>query len=239
MPSRGRLSRPSPGLPPTEDQGAGAGESDDPPGASDGQRPEVLRHRDVASMSPAESTGSPPCSPPSPRRPRRCTARHQRWHRGARRCLADPPGQPARGWASRGHRVAPARNKPRRVVLLVDVSGSMSGYADALLRLAHRVSPHAGGPRCSRRHPAHPRHPGAAQPRPRAGPGGRRRDRARLVRRHPARRDVRAFLDRWGQRGMARGAVVVVFSDGWERATRGCSPSRWTGCAGSRTGWSG
>ena len=26
-----------------------------------------------------------------------------------------------------------------------------------------------------------------------------------------------AFLDRWGARGMARGAVVVVFSDGWER----------------------
>jgi len=28
---------------------------------------------------------------------------------------------------------------------------------------------------------------------------------------------LRAFLDRWGQRGLARGAVVVVFSDGWER----------------------
>ena len=28
---------------------------------------------------------------------------------------------------------------------------------------------------------------------------------------------LRAFLDRWGRRGMARGAVVVVFSDGWER----------------------
>jgi len=28
---------------------------------------------------------------------------------------------------------------------------------------------------------------------------------------------LQAFLDRWGQRGMARGAVVVVFSDGWER----------------------
>jgi hypothetical protein len=28
---------------------------------------------------------------------------------------------------------------------------------------------------------------------------------------------LRAFLDRWGQRGVARGAVVVVFSDGWER----------------------
>ena len=48
---------------------------------------------------------------------------------------------------------------------------------------------------------------------------------------------LQVFLDRWGQRGMARGAVVVVFSDGWERgdadAARRC---RWPGCAGSRTG---
>ena len=28
---------------------------------------------------------------------------------------------------------------------------------------------------------------------------------------------LRAFLERWGQRGTARGAVVVIFSDGWER----------------------
>ena len=28
---------------------------------------------------------------------------------------------------------------------------------------------------------------------------------------------LRAFVDRWGQRGAARRAVVVVFSDGWER----------------------
>jgi uncharacterized protein len=28
---------------------------------------------------------------------------------------------------------------------------------------------------------------------------------------------LREFLDRWGQRGMARGAVVVIMSDGWER----------------------
>jgi uncharacterized protein with von Willebrand factor type A (vWA) domain len=28
---------------------------------------------------------------------------------------------------------------------------------------------------------------------------------------------MRIFLDRWGQRGLARGAVVVIFSDGWER----------------------
>ena len=28
---------------------------------------------------------------------------------------------------------------------------------------------------------------------------------------------LRAFLDIWGQRGMARGAIVVIASDGWER----------------------
>ena len=28
---------------------------------------------------------------------------------------------------------------------------------------------------------------------------------------------LKIFLDRWGQRGTARGAVVVVLSDGWER----------------------
>ena len=28
---------------------------------------------------------------------------------------------------------------------------------------------------------------------------------------------LKAFLDRWGQRGTARGAVVVIASDGWER----------------------
>jgi uncharacterized protein with von Willebrand factor type A (vWA) domain len=28
---------------------------------------------------------------------------------------------------------------------------------------------------------------------------------------------LREFLDRWGQRGAARGAVVVILSDGWER----------------------
>jgi uncharacterized protein with von Willebrand factor type A (vWA) domain len=28
---------------------------------------------------------------------------------------------------------------------------------------------------------------------------------------------LRAFGDRWGRRGTARGAVLVIFSDGWER----------------------
>lgn len=32
---------------------------------------------------------------------------------------------------------------------------------------------------------------------------------------------MHAFLDRWGQRGLARGAIVVIFSDGWERGDCG------------------
>ena len=28
---------------------------------------------------------------------------------------------------------------------------------------------------------------------------------------------MKEFVDRWGQRGMARGAVVVILSDGWDR----------------------
>jgi hypothetical protein len=28
---------------------------------------------------------------------------------------------------------------------------------------------------------------------------------------------LKQFLDGWGQRGLARGAVVVILSDGWER----------------------
>ena len=35
---------------------------------------------------------------------------------------------------------------------------------------------------------------------------------------------------------MARGAVVVILSDGWDRGdARGARPSRWRGCTGSPT----
>jgi hypothetical protein len=102
--------------------------------------------------------------------------------------------------------------------MLVDVSGSMSSYADALLRLAHRwsvgrtnVEVFTMGTRLT--------HVTRAM---------RQRDPERAL---IAAGDVvpdwsggtrlgeslKAFLDRWGQRGMARGAVVVIFSDGWER----------------------
>jgi uncharacterized protein with von Willebrand factor type A (vWA) domain len=109
----------------------------------------------------------------------------------------------------------------RRVVLLVDVSASMRPYADALLRLAHlivsargargRVEAFTLGTRLTRvTLPLRTSDPDRALVR--AGEqvpdwsGGTRLGET-----------LKAFLDRWGARGMARGAVVVVFSDGWER----------------------
>ncbi len=112
--------------------------------------------------------------------------------------------------------------RPRRVVLLVDVSGSMAPYSDALLRFAHAaggsgrgagraVEVFTVGTRLTRitvelghRDPDEAmRAASAAIP---DWSGGTRLG------------DLLAeFLDRWGQRGMARGAVVVILSDGWER----------------------
>ena len=108
------------------------------------------------------------------------------------------------------------------MVLLVDVSGSMSLYADALLRLAHRLTQSARtsggtvetftvGTRLTHVTRAL-RSPDADRAIVAAGEvvpdwsGGTRLG-----------ENLRVFLDRWGQRGLARGAVVVVFSDGWER----------------------
>jgi uncharacterized protein with von Willebrand factor type A (vWA) domain len=110
--------------------------------------------------------------------------------------------------------------RPRRVVLLIDVSGSMTGYAEALLRLAHRfvhadptsrVETFTVGTRLTHLTRAlRDRDPeraltavGEAVP---DWSGGTRLGET-----------LEVFCRRWGARGMARGAVVVVFSDGWER----------------------
>jgi uncharacterized protein len=110
------------------------------------------------------------------------------------------------------------RPRPRRVVLLVDVSGSMAGYADALLRFAQAAARGRAaqtevftlGTRLTRvsEELSH-RDPDTAMRAVSAAipdwSGG-----TRLA------DTLREFLDRFGQRGMARGAIVVVLSDGWE-----------------------
>ena len=205
-------------LPATDDEGGGAASEEEPVRAM-ASRTEVLRHRDVASLTPAERQRlAGMFATLRPRPPLRRTARQQRWHRGevdASRTLRASlrrMGEPAEiEWRRRAVR-------PRRVVLLVDVSGSMSGYADALLRLAHRVvstNPRAEvftvGTRLThltralRSRDAERALVAAGETVPDWSGGTRLGE------------TLRAFLDRWGRRGMARGAVVVVFSDGWER----------------------
>jgi hypothetical protein len=184
---------------------------------------ERLRHRDVADLSAGEKQRlAGMFATLRPRPPTRRTARHQRWHRGqldASRTLRASlrrMGEPADiAWRRPGVR-------PRRVVLLVDVSGSMSGYADALLRLAHRFTQtgrQTGGvvetftvgtrlthvTRAMRLRDPERALAAAGETVPDWSGGTRLGE------------TLRIFLDRWGQRGMARGAVVVVFSDGWER----------------------
>lgn len=108
--------------------------------------------------------------------------------------------------------------KPRRLVLLLDVSGSMETYSRALIRFLHaavvartRVEAFAMGTRLTRitRHLSD-RDPDAAiakaTPQVKDWSGGTRLG-----------DDVKAFNDQWGIRGMARGAVVVILSDGWDR----------------------
>ncbi len=106
----------------------------------------------------------------------------------------------------------------RRVVLLVDVSGSMEPYARALLRFTHaavaargRIEAFAVGTRLTRMtRQLSRRDPDAALAAAAAAiedfSGGTRLGEG-----------LRAFNDEWGQRGMARGAVVVILSDGWDR----------------------
>jgi uncharacterized protein len=181
---------------------------------------EILRHRDIAELSAAERAHlaeliaalhpRPPTRPALRLRPSRRGPVDPR--RTLRHMLA-AGGEPVR---PRHHRKA---TRPRRVVLLLDVSGSMNPYADALLRFAHvvtRANP-AGtevfslGTRMTRLSRAlRTRDPERAL----AAAGRAVPDWAGGTRLGET---LRAFLDRWGRRGLARGAVVVIFSDGWER----------------------
>jgi uncharacterized protein with von Willebrand factor type A (vWA) domain len=111
-----------------------------------------------------------------------------------------------------------ASTRPRRLVLLCDVSGSMEPYARALVRFLHaavvgrsRVEAFALGTRLTRiTRELSSRDPDAAV----AAAAHRVVDWSGGTRLGEG---LRQFNDEWGVRGMARGAVVVILSDGWDR----------------------
>ncbi|WP_217545049.1 VWA domain-containing protein [Streptomyces sp. GbtcB6] len=196
----------------------GESEPPGPPTAALASSAEVLRHRDVTELDPAERAQL-----------RRLLAaftlegqtRRSARRRPARRGEVDPR-RTVRELLRRGGEPALLRRharvaRPRRVVLLVDVSGSMGPYADALLRFAHaavragRTEVFTVGTRLTRvtRELSH-RDPDLAMAEVAAAvPDWRGGTRLGEL--------LREFLNRWGQRGMARGAIVVLLSDGWER----------------------
>jgi uncharacterized protein with von Willebrand factor type A (vWA) domain len=152
--------------------------------------------------------------------PRRLTRRAERWPHGAhvdmRRTLRGSlrtGGDPIR-LAHRRRRV-----ERRRLVLLCDISGSMEPYARAYLQFLTCAAGAGDGrneafvfaTRLTRLTRAlHSRNPEraiqqAAATAPDWSSGTRIGD------------ALKAFNDRHGRRGMARGAVVVILSDGWER----------------------
>lgn len=127
-------------------------------------------------------------------------------------------------WALR-HQGEPVRRafqqhstRPRRLVFVLDVSGSMEAYARALIRFGHaavsarsRVEVFALGTRLTRltrhlnsRDPDRALH--TALPKVHDWAGGTRLGEG-----------IQEFNSQWAVRGMGRGSVVVILSDGWDR----------------------
>ncbi|MHB8467316.1 MAG: vWA domain-containing protein [Acidimicrobiales bacterium] len=180
---------------------------------------EVLRHKDFAAYTPedyahaARLIANLRIAPPG-RRSRRhepATGGHPDLRRTVRRALRNG-----------GEAITVARRRPgrrtRRLVLVCDISGSMEPYCRALLRFAHaatmardRVEVFALGTRLTRltrqlkTYDPDLALTAAAGAVPDWSGGTRLGD------------GMRHFNDEWGLRGLARGAVVVLVSDGWDR----------------------
>jgi uncharacterized protein with von Willebrand factor type A (vWA) domain len=112
-----------------------------------------------------------------------------------------------------------ARTKPRRLVVLCDISGSMQPYARALLQLLYcaargpvraRTEVFTFATRLTRLTPAL----AASSPETMLARAGESApDWASGTRIGAC---LREFNERFGARGLARGAVVLIISDGWE-----------------------
>lgn len=182
---------------------------------------EVLRQKDFAEYTPEELVEAQDLMSKlrlvgSPRRSLRLTRADRRTDRpDLRRTVR--AAMRAGGEPLRRHYHEPS-TRHRRLVLLLDVSGSMEPYARALIRFVHaavagrqKVEAFALGTRLTRiTRELSSRDPDEAV----------RQAATRVVDYGGGTRlgeGMRAFNDEWGQRGMARGAIVVILSDGWDR----------------------
>ncbi len=152
----------------------------------------------------------------TPRRSRRLVRSRRRGaHPDLRRTVRaalQAGGEPIqRAWREPGEKL-------RRLVLLLDVSGSMEPYARALVRFVHaavagrqKVEAFTLGTRLTRiTRELNSRDPDKAMQQA----AGRVADWSGGTRLGEG---FRQFNDEWGVRGMARGAIIVVLSDGWDR----------------------
>ena len=200
--------------------GDGDGDDEELPIAAVYSADELLRERDFARFGPDElrraralveriATASP----------QRRSLRNQAAHDGRKLDLRRTLHQAMR---TGGHPIERAwrtpKTVPRRLIFLVDVSGSMEPYARAMtmflqaaVRSGRHVEAFTFGTRLTRLTPyLVGRDPDRALERAaRAVPdwaGGTRIG-----------ENLKAFNDVWGRRALTRGAVVVIASDGWER----------------------
>ncbi len=181
---------------------------------------ELLRHRDFAEMSKEEfERARRLIAAIATERPRRRSRRLRRDSHGraldvrrlVRASLATGGDPVERAFRSRVQ-------APRKLVLLLDVSGSMESYARALLLFLHAtcgsgrgVETFAFGTRLTRLTPElSMRDPEAAL----AAAAARVVDWSGGTRIGAS---LKAYNAEWGRRALTRGAVVVILSDGWER----------------------
>jgi uncharacterized protein with von Willebrand factor type A (vWA) domain len=210
------LSRRALGMDP-DGRGAGA---DGVVQVSAASRIEVLRQRDISTLDAADRDevgrliSAMDVHAPMRRSRRHRPAVHglidvERTTRAAVRCAGEPIEL---HWRAR-------RPKPRRLVIIVDISGSMAAFADALLRFSHaatrrsarRVEVFTVGTKLTRVTSA------ISSPDPDVAmaavaavvpdwSGGTRLG-----------EELKEFIDRFGRGAIVRGATVVIASDGWER----------------------
>lgn len=205
------------------DSGGGADGSDDVQ-ALRYSSVEVLRDQDFSALSAAEWSEAQRLisslrvsSELRPSRRTRSSRRRTRGHPDLRATVRR--SLPTGGMPVRRSWRAPVE-RPRRMVFLLDVSGSMEPYARGLVRFAHaavssrragRVEVFTVGTRLTRITKELTRRDPEAALTSTAGAvddwsGGTRIGAS-----------IQSFNDLWGVRGMARGAVVVICSDGWDR----------------------